>query len=99
MLEEILKRFCRVRLLNYEIIDDLLTQLQNITTTKGDEEDSLLFIVRLARRELKKYKREKSESLKKDGIRSILYSVVNDLTVHMRIYFSDSVPRDSSVFE
>ena len=97
MLEEILKRFCQVRLLNYEIIDDLLSQLQSITTTKGDEEDSLLFIVRLAKKELKKYKRENSESVKKEGIRSILHSVVNDLTVHMRIYFSDSVPRDSSV--
>jgi len=99
MLETILKRFCQVRTLNYDIIDDLLSQMQSITTGKGDEEKSLLLLVRLAKKELRKYKQERSQTTKKDGLRATLNGIVNDLTVHMQIYFSDKVPPDSSVFE
>jgi len=95
MLEEILKRFCQLRILNYELIEDLLYQLQSITKNKGDEEKSLLFIVRIAKKELKKYKRESSQTAKNEGLRTVLYSIINDLTNHIRIYFSDSVPPES----
>jgi hypothetical protein len=99
MLEEILKRSCQLRILNYELISDLLTQLQSITTTKGDEEKSLLFIVRMAKKELKKYKTRSSQTTKNEGLRTVLYTIINDLTIHIRIYFSDSVPPDSSTFQ
>ena len=99
MLEEILKRFCQLRLLNYELINDLLSQLQSITKNKGDEERSLLFIVRIAKKELKKYKKESSQTAKNKGFRIVLFNVINDLTIHIRIYFSDSVPPDSSPFQ
>ena len=59
LLEEILQRLCRVKLLNVEVMDDLLLQLKTITRTKGDEESSLLFIVKMARKELKKAKTAK----------------------------------------
>ena len=36
MLDDILKRFCQLRILNYELINDLLDQLQSITKNKGD---------------------------------------------------------------
>jgi hypothetical protein len=65
MLEEILKGFCQLRILNYELINDLLSQLQSITTKKGDEERSLLFIVQIAKKELRKYKKESSQTAKK----------------------------------
>ena len=99
ILEEILKRFCQLRILNYELINDLLYQLQSITKKKGDEEKSLLFIVQMAKKELKKYKRESSQTTKNEGLRTVLYNIINDLTIHIRIYFSDSVPSDSSVFQ
>jgi hypothetical protein len=99
MLEEILKRFCQLRILNYELINDLLSQLQYITTNKGDEERSLLFIVRMAKKVLKKYKKESSQTAKKEGLRIVLFNVINDLTIHIRIYFSDSVPPDSSLMD
>jgi len=99
MLEEILKRFCQLRILNYELINDLLFQLQGFTKNKGDEEKALLFIVRMSKKELKNYKKESSQTAKKEGLRSVLYNIINDLTNHIRIYFSDSVPPDSSVFQ
>jgi hypothetical protein len=99
MLEEILKRFCQLRLLNYELINDLLSQLQSITKNDRDEERSLLFIVRMAKKELKKYKKESSQTAKNKGLRIVLFDVINDLTIHIRIYFSDSVPPDSSAFQ
>jgi hypothetical protein len=99
MLDDILKRFCQLRILNYELINDLLDQLQSITKNKGDEEKSLLLIVRMAKKELKKYKRESSQTTKNEGLRTVLYNIINDLTIHIRIYFSDSVPPDSSVFQ
>ena len=55
MLEEILKRFCQLRILNYELINDLLYQLQSITKNKGDEGKALIFIVRMAKKELVNY--------------------------------------------
>jgi hypothetical protein len=99
MLEEILKRFCQLRLLNYELINDLLSQLQSITKNDRDEERSLSFIVRMAKKELKKYKKESSQTAKNKGLRIVLFDVINDLTIHIRIYFSDSVPPDSSAFQ
>ena len=99
MLEEILKRFCQLRLLNYELIDDLLYQLQSITENKGDEEKSLLFIVRNAKKELRKYKRESSQTVKNEGLRTVMYHIINDLTIHLRIHFSDSPPADSSLIQ
>jgi len=95
MLEEILKRLCQLRILNYELINDLLYQLQSFTKNKGDEEKALLLIVRIAKKELKAYKRESSQSAKNEGLRTVLYNIINDLTNHIRIYFSDSVPPDS----
>jgi len=95
MLEEILKRFCQLRILNYELINDLLYQIQSFTKIRGDEEKALLFIVRKAKKELKSYKRESSQSAKDEGLRTVLYNIINDLTNHIRIYFSDSVPSDS----
>ncbi len=99
ILEEILKRFCQLRILNYELIYDLLSQLESITKSNGDEEKSLLFIVRMAKKEVKKYKRESSQTAKNKGLRIVLFNIINDLTIHIRIYFSDSVPPDSSVFQ
>jgi len=99
MLEEILKRSCQLRILNYELINDLLSQLQSITKNNGDEGKSLLFLVRMARKELKKYKRESSQTTKNEGLRTVLYNFINDLTIHIRIYFSDSVPSDTSVLQ
>ena len=99
MLESILKRFCQVRTLNYDIIDDLLSQMQSITTGKGDEEKSLLLLIRQAKKDLRKCKQERPQSAKKDGLRATLNLIVNDLTVHMNVYFSDKTPPDSSVFE
>ena len=87
MLEEILKRFCEMRTLHYEVIKDLLLQLKSITKTKGDEEDSLLFIVRLTNRELKKCKRERTDVDKTKRLRAVLSSIINDLTTHIKIYF------------
>jgi metal-responsive CopG/Arc/MetJ family transcriptional regulator len=99
MLEEIVKRFCQLRLLNYELINDLLSQLQNITTKKGDEERSLLVIVQIAKKELKKYKKESSQTAKNNGLRIVLFNVINDLTIHIRIYFSDTVPPNSFLMD
>ncbi len=72
MLEEILKRFCQLRILNYELINDLLYQLQSFTKNKGDEEKALLLIVRIAKKELKGYKRESSQTAKNEGLRAVL---------------------------
>ena len=76
MLEEILKIFCQLRILNYELIDDLWSQLQIITTNKGDEEKSLLLIVRIAKKELKKWKKESSQTAKNKGLRIVLLNVI-----------------------
>ena len=89
MLEEVLQRFCRVKILNYDVLMDLLSQMQNITNSKGDEESSLLFIVRLAKKELKKYKKAVTQSDQTKILRSVLQDVVNDLSIHLRIYFSE----------
>ena len=99
MLEEILKRFCQLRILNHELINDLLSQLQIITKNKGDEERALLFIVRNAKKELRKNKWGSSKTDKNQGLRAVLFSIINDLTVHLRIYFPESVPPDSSAFQ
>jgi hypothetical protein len=99
MLEEILKRFCQLHILNYELINDLLSQLQSITKNNGDEERSLLLFVRMAKKELKKYKKESSQTAKNEGLRTVLYAIINDMTIHIRIYFSERVPPDSSAFQ
>ena len=91
MLEEVLQRFCRVKILNYDVLMDLLSQMQNITNSKGDEESSLLFIVRLAKKELKKYKKAVTQSDQTKILRSVLQDVVNDLSIHLRIYFPEQV--------
>ena len=95
MLEEFLKRFCQLRILNYELINDLLDQLQSFTRNKGEEEKALLFIVQMAKKELKVYKKESSQTAKSEGLRTVLYNIIEDLTNHIRIYFSDNVPSDS----
>jgi len=87
LLEEILQRLCSIKFLNVEVIDDLLRQLQSITRTKGDEESSLLVIVRIARKELKKAKTVRNETERSRQLRSILSDITNDLTNHIRIYF------------
>ena len=94
LLEEILQRLCRVKFLNVEVMDDLLRQLKSITRTKGDEESSLLFIVQVARKELKKAKTVRNETERSRQLRRILNDVTYELTNHIRIYFqspSDSV--------
>ena len=85
---------CQLRILNYELIYDLLSQLESNTKSTGDEEKSLLFIVRMAKKEVKKYKRESSQTAKNKGLRIVLFNIINDLTIHIRIYFSNSVPPD-----
>lgn len=87
LLEGILQRFCQVKILHYDLIDDLLRQLKNITTTRGDEERSLLFLVRLAKRELKKYSKARTQSEKSDILRKVLSGTISDLTNHINIYF------------
>jgi hypothetical protein len=87
LLEEILQRLCRVKFLNVEVMDDLLRQLKSITRSKGDEESSLLFIVQVARKELKKAKTVRNETERSRQLRRILNDVTNDLTNHIRIYF------------
>ena len=96
LLEEILQRLCRVKFLNVEVMDDLLRQLKSITRTKGDEESSLLFIVQIARRELKKAKTERNETERSRQLRRVLSDVTSDLTNHIRIYFQ-SPPNNDQV--
>ena len=88
MIERILQRFCQVKFLHYDVLDDLLTQLETITTTKGDEEKSLLFMVRLAKKELKKYNQERTDADKTARLRRVLRHIISDLTNHLKIYFS-----------
>jgi hypothetical protein len=97
LLEEILQRFCRVKTLNYEVIDDLLLQLKRITKTKGDEESSLLFIVRLARKELRKVRKSRSDADRSTILRNVLSAVTNDLTNHLRIYFQSPINSDQII--
>ena len=97
LLEEILKRFCQVRTLNYEVLKDLLVQLKSITKSKGEEEESLLFIVRMALKELKKYKNERTDSEKTKRLRNVLSSITNDLAVHIRIWFPELNSQNSTV--
>lgn len=87
ILEEILQRLCRIKLLNVEVMDDLFRQLKNVTKTKGDEESSLLYIVKLARKELKKAKSAKNETERSRQLRKVLNDVTHDLTNHIQIYF------------
>lgn len=86
-LEQILQRFCRVKILHYDVIEELLLQLKTITTTQGDEEDSLLFIVRLSMKELRKCKKARTDKEKNEILRRVLRDTINDLTNHLRIYF------------
>lgn len=87
LLEEILQRLCRVKILNVEVIDDFLRQLKSVTRTKGEEESSLLKIVQYARKKLRKAKSVKNETERSRQLRSILNNVTNELTNHIRIYF------------
>lgn len=89
LLEEILQRLCRVKFLNIEVMDDLLQQLKSITKTKGDEETSLLLIVQIARKELKKAKTARNETERSGQLRSILNDVTRDLNNHIHIYFQN----------
>ena len=95
-IERILQRFCQVKFLHYDVIDDLLSQLQTITTTKGDEEKSLLFIVRLARKELKKYNKDGTDAEKTARLRNVLSNAIDDLTNHLRIYFAEGFLESSN---
>jgi len=89
VLEEILQRFCRVKILHFDVIMDLILQLQNVTTSRGDEEKSLLFIVRLAKKELKKYNKAGAQSDQTRILRTVLQDTISDLTNHIRIYFPE----------
>ncbi len=70
---------------------DLLNQMQKMTKSRGDEESSLLFTVRLAKKELRKYKKAVTQSDQTRILRTVLQDVVNDLTIHIRIYFPDKI--------
>lgn len=94
LLEQILQRICRIKTLNYEVINDLLQQLKAITTTRGDEESSLLFIVQMARKELKKAKKMRPESERSASLRKVLSGITSDLTNHLRIYFPGPMQSD-----
>ena len=96
LLEEILKRICQVRTLNYEVLKDLLVQLKSITKSKSEEEESMLFIVRMALKELKKYKDERTDSDRAKRLRTVLSSITNDLTVHIRIWFPELNSQNST---
>jgi predicted nucleic-acid-binding protein len=87
MLEEILQRLCRVKILHVEVIDDFLGQLKSVTTTKGDEESALLRIAHSARKKLKKAKSVKNETERSRQLRSILNDVTYELTDHINAYF------------
>ena len=96
ILEEILQRFCRVKILNYEVLYDLLQQLQTVTTTKGDEESSLLMLVQLSKKELKKARSIRDEKERSKVLRRVLYDLTNDLTNHIRIYFQSPPNSDQA---
>ena len=89
LLKELHRNFCQIRILDYNIIKDLLLQLQSITKSKGDEKKALLSIVHLAKKELKKYNKAGSQSDKTDILRSVLRNITNDLNNHIRNYFPD----------
>lgn len=87
LLEEILQRLCSVKILHVEVIDDFLRQLKSVTMTKGEEESSLLLIVKRARKSLSKARSVKDETERSRQLRAILNDVTNELTNHIRVYF------------
>ena len=89
MLRDINRRLCRTKLLDYNIIEDLLLQLQSITKPIGKEEQALLKIVRLSKKELKKYNKAGSQSEKISILRKVLRNITNDIEKHILNYFSE----------
>ena len=98
MLEELLERVCRVKTLNVKLIDELLMQFQQITSTKGDEESSLLLIVQLARKQLKRIGKIKDEKERSGQLRRMLFDVTDDITNHIRIFFKSPPNSDQASF-